>query len=215
MDAAGHAIGYVLPKHRRWGSRLAVVGFALEPGRSYAAVMPSVLRALQALAEGIPGHRPEQPAADRLIFGLEATHPAYNVLGNMGATYDPPYGWYVRVPDLPGFMRHIAPVLERRLASSALAGHTGELKLTFYRGGLRLRFENGQLAEAEDWQAQVWGPKADGAFPPLVFLIVLFGRRSFADLRHVFPDVWAEDDASTALIDALFPAKPSWVLPLD
>jgi hypothetical protein len=215
VDAAGRAIGYVLPKHRRWGSRLAIVGFALEAGRSFAAVMPSVLRALQAMAEGIPGHRPDQPPADRLIFHLEAAHPAYDALGSLAATYEPPYAWYVRVPDLPGFIRHIAPVLERRLAGSAVAGHSGELKLTFYRGGLRLRFENGQLAEAEDWQAQVWGPKADGAFPPLVFLQVLFGRRSFADLRHIFPDVWAEDDASAALIQALFPAKPSWVLPLD
>jgi hypothetical protein len=215
MDAAGRTLGYVLPKHRRWGGSLAVIGFVLEPGNSYVAVLPSVLRALQALAESIPGHRPEQPPADRLLFGLEGVHPVYSALGSLGATYDPPYAWYVRVPDLPGFMRQIAPVLERRLAGSPAAGHTGELKLSFYRGGLRLRFENGRLIEAEDWQAQVWGPKPEGAFPPLVFLQVLFGRRSFADLRYVFPDVWAEDNASTALIEALFPAQPSWVLPLD
>ncbi|MFL5801558.1 MAG: GNAT family N-acetyltransferase [Roseiflexaceae bacterium] len=215
VDAAGRALGYVLPKRLRWGSRLGVAGFALEPGRSYVAVLPSVLRALQAHAERAPASKPDAPPADRLIFGLEAAHPAYDALGSLGATYDPPYAWYVRVPDLPGFMRHIAPALERRLVDSAVAGHSGELKLTFYRGGLRMRFEEGRLIEAEDWRAQVWGPKAEGGFPPLVFLQLLFGRRSLADLRYAYPDVWAEDDASTALIEALFPARPSWVLPLE
>ena len=215
LDAAGRVLGYVLPKRVRWSSRLGIVGFGLEPGRSYAAVLPSVLRALQAHAERVPTTKPDLPPADRLVFGLEAAHPAYDVLGSLGATYDPPYAWYVRVPDLPGFMRHIAPVLERRLAGSSVAGHSGELKLNFYRGGLRLRFEEGRLIEAEDWRAPVWGPKPEGAFPPLVFLQLLFGRRSFADLRYAYPDVWAEDDASAALIEALFPARPSWVLPLE
>jgi hypothetical protein len=214
-DAEGRALGYVLPKRLRWGSRLGIVGIAVEPGASLLAPLPSVLRALQAYAESTPAYKADAPPADRLVFVLEAAHPAYQALGDLGATYDPPYAWYVRVPDLPGFVRHIAPELERRLADSVAAGHTGELKLDFYRGGLRLCFENGRLTAAEDWRAQVWGPKRDGGFPPLVFLQLLFGRRSLAELRYAFPDVWAEDDASTALLDALFPAHPSWVLPQD
>jgi Acetyltransferase (GNAT) domain len=215
VGAAGRTLGYVLPKRRHGGGRLGVIGFALEPGRSYVVVLPSVLRALQAYAQRIPASKPDAPPANRLVFGLEAAHSVYDALGSLGATYEPPYAWYVRVPDLPGFMRHIAPALERRLAGSAVAGHSGELKLDFYRGGLRLRFEEGRLIEAEDWRAPVWGPKPEGGFPPLVFLQLLFGRRSFADLRYAYPDVWAEDDASAALIEALFPARPSWVLPLE
>jgi hypothetical protein len=208
-------VGYVLHRRRRWGSKLAIVAVAVEPDVSLVAAMPSLLRALQATAEGLPAFKPDAPPADRLLFGLEAAHPAYDALGDLGATYDPPYAWYVRVPDLPGFIRHIAPALERRLADSPAAGHTGELKLNFYRGGLRLAFERGRLTTAEDWRAQVWGPKPEGGFPPLVFLQLLFGRRSFADLRYAYPDVWAEDNASAALIEALFPARPSWVLPLE
>jgi hypothetical protein len=211
----GRAVGYVLHRRRRWGSKLVIIAMAVEPDVSLVAVMPSVLRGLQAAAESVPGWKPDAPPADRLLFGFEAAHPAYDALGDLGATYDPPYAWYVRVSDLPGFIRHIAPALERRLAGSPAAGHTGELKLNFYRGGLRLAFEQGRLTAAEDWRAQVWGPKPEGAFPPLVFLQLLFGRRSFADLRYAYPDVWAEDQASAVLIEALFPARPSWVLPLD
>ena len=64
-------------------------------------------------------------------------------------------------------------------------------------------------------RAERWGPKAQAGFPPLVFLQLLFGRRSFADLRYAYPDVWAEDNAGAVLLETLFPARSSWVLPLD
>ena len=54
-------------------------------------------------------------------------------------------------PDLPGFIRHVAPALERRLATSVVAGYTGEVKLSFYRSGLRLAFHHGTLQAAEAW----------------------------------------------------------------
>jgi hypothetical protein len=214
-SAQGHTVGYVLHRRLRWDSKLAITALAVEPDVSLVAVMPSLLRSLQAIAEGLPAWKADAPPADRLLFGFEAAHPAYDALGDLGATYDPPYAWYVRVPDLPGFIRQIAPALERRLAGSPAAGHTGELKLTFYRGGLRLAFERGRLTAAEDWRAQVWGPKAEAGFPPLVFLQLLFGHRSFADLRYAYPDVWAENQAGTVLLETLFPARSSWVLPLD
>jgi hypothetical protein len=216
VEPSGRTVGSLMSKRRRWGNRLGLLGFALAPGISYAAVLPSVLRALQAYATNLPAYnKPDPPPADRLFFVLEAAHPAYDALGSIGATYEPPYAWYVRVPDLPAFIRHIAPALERRLAVSPVAGHTGELKLDFYRDGLRLRFEQGRLIEAEPWRAQVWGPKASAGFPPLVFLQLLFGRRSLADLRYAYPDVWTEEDADAVVLDSLFPARPSWVLPLD
>ena len=216
VNAEGRAIGYVLPKRYRWGDQLAVFGLAVESGVSLVAALPSVLRALQTYAESIPAYKADAPPPNRLTFALEAAHPVYDALGpTLAATYESPYAWYVRVADLPGFIRHIAPALERRLADSVLAGHTGELKLNFYRGGLRLAFENGRLTAAEDWRAQVWGPKAQAGFPPLVFLQLLFGRRSLADLRYAFPDVGAKEDVDAALLEALFPAQPSWVLPLE
>jgi hypothetical protein len=117
------------------------------------------------------------------------------------------------VADLPHFIRHIAPVLERRLEESAMSGYTGELTLDFYRSGLRLAFEHGRLTAAEDWRKPLFGEGKAG-FPPLVFLSLLFGHRSLDELRHVYPDVWAEQDAEPLLL-ALFPARPSRLIPLD
>ena len=55
---------------------------------------------------------------------------------------------------------------------------------------------------------------AMAGFPPLVFLQLLFGHRSLRELRHAFPDVWA-NETGRALLEALFPSRLAWVLPLD
>jgi hypothetical protein len=120
-----------------------------------------------------------------------------------------PYAWYVRVPDVPGFVRHVAPALEARLARSLAAGHSGELTLNFYReGGLRLVLECGRIAGAEPWQA----PSSDSgsaSFPDLTFLQLLFGYRSLAELRHAYADCIVRGDINRALLEALFPKRAS------
>jgi hypothetical protein len=45
-------------------------------------------------------------------------------------------------------------------------------------------------------------------------LQLLFGYRSLDELRRIYPDVWAEGEA-TALLNALFPRRPSMLVPLD
>jgi len=117
------------------------------------------------------------------------------------------------VADLPAFIRRIAPVLERRLAESATTGYTGTLKIDFYRGGLRLVFEQGRLALAEPWRADAFGPGADAGFPEMVFLQLLFGYRNLDELRYAFPDIWVGDTAGM-LLRALFPKAPAWVMAL-
>ena len=115
-----------------------------------------------------------------------------------------------RVPDLPAFVRRIGPVLERRLAGSLAPGHTGELKLSFYRSGLRLRFAEGRLAAAEsfeppdDLDAGAW-------FPDLTFLHLLFGHRSLDELRAAYPDCYTRGDDVPVLLETLFPKKTSCV----
>jgi hypothetical protein len=95
-----------------------------------------------------------------------------------------------------------------------MSGFSGDLKISFYRGGLRLVFEGGRLAEAADWQAPPTNEEWDGAgFPPLVFLQLLFGHRSLEELGYAFPDCRA-DEEPTLLLNALFPKRTSWVVPL-
>jgi hypothetical protein len=119
-----------------------------------------------------------------------------------------PYAWYVRVPDLPDFLRHVGPALERRLAESPLGGYGGEFKLNFYRDGLRLAFEKGRLVGVGAWvpESGEWG---DAGFPGLTFLQVLLGYRSLDELLHAFPDCGVGSDAARALLNSLFPKQAS------
>lgn len=214
VDAAGQACGYVAVGPRRWKGMLHVSDVEMDAHVNWLEAMPSLLRALAELAQQTPP-RPiqgqEDPPPSEITFALGRAHPFYDVLGDKLAPYRrPPYAWYVRVPDPPGFVQRIAPVLEERLARSPLVGYSGELKIDFYRGGLRLQFDGGKLTAAEPWRAPAYGDEAKAGFPPLVFLKLLFGYRSLAELRAGFPDAWAEDEA-VLLLETLFPKQPSWV----
>ena len=137
------------------------------------------------------------------------------------------WAFYVRVPDLPAFVRAAAPVLERRLAASLLVGHTGELTLGFYRPeGVRLVFERGRLVTAEAWRPdfglgslEVGFPTTDSRrpmamFPGLTFLQLLFGFRALDELQSAFPDCIVRNPDARALVTALFPRQPSDVWPI-
>ena len=108
---------------------------------------------------------------------------------------------------------HIAPALEERLETSPVSGYTGELKLDFYRGGLRIVFEQGHLTEVQHWRVPHYNATTSASFPPSVFLQVLFGHRSLDELRYAFPDVFANDEVEL-LLKVLFPSSPSWAIPL-
>lgn len=215
-DASGVAVGYVLTGNTREADEIKVVALGAKRGVSLAAILPSILRGLMAAAAEPLPRREGLPAPARVCLALWRDHPVYGLLGDAQiARRTRPYAWYLRVPDLPGFLTRISAVLERRLACSALAGHTGELRLTFYREGLRLVFAAGRLTAVEPWREDhAWGPRAQAGFPPLVFLKLLFGHRSLSELREAFPDVTAGDEARP-LLEALFPPRPTWLLPLD
>lgn len=214
VDGSGVPCGFVRLSRKRWQGYVAIWDIAVGQGVSMRAVALPVLRALREIGAALPlaqdKQAPKPFAGLNLVLGRQ--HPFYDVLGEKVAPgYTPPYAWYVRVADLPGFLRHIAPVLERRLAASSLAGHSGELRLDFFRGGLRLTFTGGKLTAVEPWRRPVWGDQPRATFPPLVFLQLLFGRRSLAELRESFPDVSTDDDAAP-LLNILFPQGLSRVM---
>jgi len=210
----GRTVGYARFMPGRWTTAMLVKGLMVEAGVPLAGVVPSVMRGVRSLAETTRPVRPETPPAGAITFDLRQGHPLHDALGDIRALTNPrPYPWYIRVPDLARFLAHITPALERRLAASAQAGYTGELTLDFYRGGLRLAFEAGRITAIEPWRRPAWGEGKAGS-PPLGFLQLLFGYRSLDELRGIYPDVWAEGEAGP-LLDALFPKRPSSLIPLD
>ncbi len=214
-EPQGKPAGALFVNDVRVNERVPVWGAVVAPGVSLVAAAASILRGMRTYGERMPQSKPDLAPVSRIMLALGRSHPLYDALENVVpmTALEPPYAWYVRVPDLPGFVRRIAPILEQRLADSVMAGHTGAVAIDFYRGGLRLVFEQGKLTLVEDWQKPVWG-QAQAGFPPFVFLQLLFGYRSLAELRYAFPDVWADGDAQT-LLNTLFPSQPSLVMPLE
>ena len=208
-------VGYVRIAAKRWDEKVQIWGLHMTQAVNWQSAAPGLLRALHACALHLPPVEDNTKPLSEIELMLGRTHPLYTVLeGVLPLRSVPPYAWYLRVADIPAFLHHIAPVLEARLAASLLAGYTGEVKIDFYRGGLRLAFAQGKLALAEPWQAPAYGDEADPGSPPLVFLPLLFGYRSLAELRASFPDVWTNAQ-TTLLINTLFPKQPSNVQSLN
>ena len=198
---------------RRWGKSLHVYALNLAAGVSWQAVMRPLLRALQAYGMQIPTVGSDVPPLHEISFFLGSEHPVYEVLGEtLAPFYEPPYAWYVRVPDVLAFIRHIAPALEKRLANSPAAVYTGEFTLDLFRGGIHLVFDKGHITHVEKWRAPAYKNTADASCPALVFLQLLFGYRSLDELRYAFPDVRVENSNAAVLLNALFPKKFSWVM---
>jgi GNAT superfamily N-acetyltransferase len=212
VNERGTVQGYLVVALKRWSKSLDVYGLNIAAGVNWQEVVPSLLRALQAYGMQIPIVGPDVSPLHEISFLLGSHHPIYEVLGEaLAPFYEPPYAWYIRVPDVLAFIRHIAPVLERRLAMSVAATYTGELIIDFYRNGLHMAFDKGHITRIEPWRAPVYENKADASSPSLVFLQLLFGYRSLDELRYAFPDVRVENNKAEVLLNALFPKKPSWV----
>ena len=208
---AGEPVGLLGSSITLWGTRLGINYFELKPAVSWLQVAPSVLRAVKGLGEALAA-RESKTLAD-LFFCLGEDHPFCRITPTRLPEVRRVYAWYLRVSDLPGFLRHIAPALERRLAQSVAAGHTGELKLNFYREGLRLAFEGGRLAAIEPWMPE-HADDGSAGFPGQTFLQILFGHRSMDALRSAFPDCWCDGDDARALLEALFPKQRSVFWPV-
>ncbi len=219
----GDRLGFLAHPGVRWGGGLHLTFYELRSGVSWWAVTPPVLRYLKRAGESLEpygGAREGGPPFDALVLSLGREHPAYQVVEEWLPKVDKPYAWYLRVPDLPGYLRPIAGVLEQRLATSILVGHTGTLRLDFYRDGVNLVFERGRLVDVVPWTLGGEGDserKAGRAFmrfPDLTFLQVLFGYRSLDELAYAHADCGGNLEGRL-LVKALFPKRPSTIWPIS
>jgi hypothetical protein len=211
QDGLRNPVGYLQHNEFIGQTGLTAVWYELKPGISWLDVTPSVVRYLW--NKGKEYAQCDGGEVTSFGFMLGAGHPAYEVLGNNLPTRREPYAYYLRVPDLVGFLNHIKPVLEKRLAESIAVGHSREIKVSFYRDGLRIVIENGQITFIERWMPT---PEDGGdlAFPDRTFLQLLFGYRSYEELDASFADCWCDHEEVRVLINILFPKKLSDVNPL-
>jgi hypothetical protein len=201
----GRPAGLVIHPRVLWGSALGVRLFETRPGTPVLATAPSVLRYLD--ATGVAYAQRAGKAFETISFELGEAHPLYDTVPLRLPEVGRPYAWFIRVPDLPAFLRRVAPALEDRLADSPQAGYSGELTISRFRDGVRLRFREGRIT------VEAWTPRrveeGDAAFPERSFLPLLFGFRSLAEILHAYPDATAPGDAARALLPILFPKRDS------
>jgi GNAT acetyltransferase-like protein len=210
-DQAGEPVGFFRhPGYNQYGS-LGASRYEVKSGVSWLEVTPSVARYLW--AKGQEYAKRDGNEFHSFGFVLGAAHPAYEAFGKRLPTVRDPYAWYLRVPDLYGLVNHIQPVLEKRLANSIAAGHSGEIRISFYRTGLHIRLEHGKITAIESWKP---APPDEGhaAFPSLTFLQLLFGYRSFDELEYTLADCWCDSNDVRVLLNILFPKKLSNVYPI-
>ena len=118
----------------------------------------------------------------------------------------------MRVPDLPAFLDRIRPVLERRLADSVMAGHSGTLRLNFFTRRMTVELEDGRIAGFGSYEAARL-EEGDFNFPDLTFLQLLFGHHSVDELDAAHPDCGGSEEARI-LLNILFPKQHSQVVGL-
>lgn len=211
----GECVGYLTHNPYIWGTHMVATAYEIKPGISWAAVTPSVIRYLSKTGENYANKGTVGVECSGFGFRMGIEHPVYEVLQDTLPRVRKPYAWFVRLPDIADFIQHITTALEKRLESSPYTGHTGELRLTFYRSGLKISFEGGQLTAAEPWQPTPFGHSGDAAFPELSFLQLLFGYRSLDELDYAFADCWTDNEQTAGILNVLFPKKVSNIWPIS
>lgn len=209
-DSEGEALAYV--EYRQWGTGFRVRELGVRPGCSWRDVCLFITRELRREAQRLNEGR-EKPITN-ISFGFGTTHPVYDALGGQLERQSEPYTWYLRVPDVRAFLRHITPVLESRLAAGPMAGYTGTFRINLYRDAIALVWQDGRLKEIGRYErAQL--DDGDMRFPEHTFLHVLFGHRTLEEVRHIYRDCYASKAEATLLTNTLFPKRPSLINYLD
>ncbi len=127
-------------------------------------------------------------------------HPAYEALGNRLPTIQQPYAWYIRIPDLCGFLRHIQPVLEKRLAESIAADHSAARSASAFIGRVCDCKSKAEGLPPSTPGSLPQKTEGDAAFPGLTFLQLLFGYRSYQDLKYAFADCGCDSEEVRLLL---------------
>ncbi len=210
-EETGKVVGYVgldyLP------NTISVREMAVFPGHPVRLVCEFLTRALKSLSEEREVSENKPSLYGSATFSLGTSHPSYTALSEELGRQKPPSAWYVRIPNLPAFLRHIAPALNTRLQTSVFDGYSGILRLNFYHSSITLVLEKGKLAGV-DTTASHFFDSYDASFPGQTFLQLLLGYRSLSDLEYADPDCRVSNQRTRVLLNSLFPQRPSSVAAL-
>jgi hypothetical protein len=195
LDPAGRQVGYMRVARHGFGTGLNVG----ETSQLTWDTALAMLRHLKLLAT--------ERGKPYIRLNLPDDNPLVRVARCYGAHSAGAYAWQIRLLDVPALLTKVAPVLERRLAASALGGFSSSLRLDLYRHVFDLHFEAGRLAAV---RPPVSGAAGVVRLPPGLLAPLLLGYRSLSELTQAYHDVSA-GGLAPALVDVLFPRMPSFL----
>ena len=100
------------------------------------------------------------------------------------------------------------------LAASVLAGPTGTRKIHLFPSRFTLVWEDGRLKEVGEDYSYNRLEDGDALFPEWTLLQLLFGDRSIDELILSYADLYTNSNEALVLLRALFPRRPSQVIPM-
>ena len=134
VNSEGQDVGFVTFKLDKYFQEIQMRQYIVGEQSSYYDTFDDVLRAIKAIADVFYASLPEEKYP-RMIYFENGMSPAVKAMIHMTdgrINRDRVYAWYIRVEDLPAFIKLIAPVLEQRLEGSGMNRFTGELKIGFF-----------------------------------------------------------------------------------
>jgi hypothetical protein len=207
----GQDVGFVSFLMDKYHRSVNMLQFTIGEHASYFDTFDDVLRAIKTIADEFYATLPDDKYPQIINFdnGLSPAIKALIHKSNGKLIQDKIYAWYIRVDDLSAFIKHIAPILEKRLEGSGVNRFTGELKIGFFDlNSMKISFEGGKITDVvisavkQDW--------SDTAMPYQTFLNILFGHRDWRELSYILPEVYANRKADM-LLTALFPKMQSQI----
>jgi predicted N-acetyltransferase YhbS len=153
------------------------------------------------VADALLGHaarRVNEPLLVQHRGGLPAA-----VTARLAPPDEPAEWYYARVPDLPGLLHHLAPVLRARLEAGGL-DRDQDLLLSTYRRHWRLRIDAAGVTVLTDGGAeQAPVSKGGSGVPPDAIAALLVGVHGAAGLEERLPDCHL--GRQRELLTSLFP----------
>ena len=101
-----------------------------------------------------------------------------------------------------------------RVSAAIAVSYSREIKISFYRSGLRLVIDHGHITTIEPWKPNLYPDEGNIAFPNLTFLQMVFGYRTYEEIHYALPDCWCDSHDVRVLINILFPKKSSNIYPV-
>ena len=195
-DAHKEAVGYVRVAKQGFGPGLIVDEASQLPH----SVAVAVLRWLKNIAI--------ERAKPYIRLSMTETCPLIPAAQAWGAHLEWSYAWQIKLPNPARFLRHIAPVLEERVAESSYAGHNQPFIINLYRQAYELQFGEGRIIAVNE--LGFYEGTNDIRIPPAQFVPLVLGYKTREELQAFYPDV-STSGQSQYLVDVLFPKMKSFL----